>query len=679
MKTKAILGAMLLLTGVILVGLRLNAQTPTEEVAAPAAETAVAVPAPAPVAETPVTAQPAAPEEAAPVAVTAVEVPPAVQPVAPEKAVAAAPAPAVEPPAAAQPAAATAVEAPATPAPAVQVEQPADGPALLIAPDDKAKPIAGAKASTNAVNENLISITLDDVEMVDVVRMFTRISGANIITTPSNLQGKVSVNLNDVEWKPALESILDMNNLALVEKTPGSGVYSITTKKEGPEALLVETFFLKYAAVSNVTALVKSMLSTGGQVSPFPSRNALVVKGTSANLGEIKKILDRIDKLREQVFIEAKFMELNDEAIKNLGINWQVLQAYNVGVGNMKVDWREESTWQKSRIDALSEWDKRATLDQVDNRYDINGVQYEETTTSFAESPPGSGNWIATTLVTPTRTVTDSIDTGREITSDISDGFIQTVSDVRTAVLGVDDFKLTLSALKQMSGVSIVSNPKIIVANEEPATIHIGATERPFVSSVTPGQQGIAPVVTYNPGEPVELGVKLTVTPTVNTESNITVRIQPELTRFLRDSVAPNGQTYPVVGTKKITTVFCLESGKTVAIGGLTETEDRDVTTKIPLLGDIPLIGKYLFSHTHKEKSQAETIIFVTVGLAQPNLMQNEIGMPENTELAPRKIIETQARRAEFLAEIEKARQAQEAQTEKKVQKAKNRLLKKSN
>ncbi|MEI6150565.1 MAG: hypothetical protein WCS01_15805, partial [bacterium] len=70
--------------------------------------------------------------------------------------------------------------------------------------------------------QNLISISLDDVPLQDVVRLFTRISGANIIATSTNLQGKVTVNLQDVEWKPALGSILDMYSMMIAEKIPGS-------------------------------------------------------------------------------------------------------------------------------------------------------------------------------------------------------------------------------------------------------------------------------------------------------------------------------------------------------------------------------------------------------------------------------------------------------------------------
>jgi len=581
-------------------------------------------------------------------------------------------------------------EVPAETAPAdtpVDVEEPApieETPAPAEEPDTGSEFLTLDDGSNDAAvvsptdsDGGLISITLDDVEILDVVRMFTRISGANIIATPSNLQGRVTVNLTDVEWKPALESILDMHSLALDEKLPGSGVYRIIPRSaDAPDPLKVETFFLKYATVSKTAPVVSSMIVEGGTVSEFPSKNALVVRSTAANLGEIKQLITDIDIPRDQVFIEAKFMELNDQAIKDLGINWQALSGYGIGASSMKIDLSKTRTWEDQRSDAVTRKDNRGVVDTVEDRYDIYNDQYQEETLEFLESPPDSGDYISQWKVTPTRLVTDSIDAGVDLSSGVASTFTETISDARTAVLSAADFQLVLSALKQMNGISVVSNPKIIVANEEAATIHVGQTERPFISSVTPGQQGIAPVVTYNPGDEVDLGVKLTVTPTVHTASNITVKIEPELTRFISDAVAPNGQTYPIIATKSISTVFALDSGKTVAIGGLTETSDRDVTSKIPLLGDIPLLGKYLFSHTHKEKAQEETIIFVTVGLAMPESIMRETGLPEDTELTRRHIIAAETKRRALLAEIDKLNEAARKETERDSSEKKSKLLK---
>lgn len=495
-------------------------------------------------------------------------------------------------------------------------------------------PLATAPTTSK---ENLISIALDDVPLQDVVRMFTRISGANIIATSTNLQGKVTVNLQDVEWKPALSSILDIYNLAIFEKIPASGIYSVVPKPPGAaEPLIAQTIFLNYATVSNVQSIVATMVDKGGSATPFPNANALVVRTSAANMNEIRKVVTEIDLPRKQVYIEAKFLELTDEAIKDLGINWQVLEGYSVGVKDISWGIRESRDKVQGRADTLALSDSRSRSDVVNDRFDSTGTRYEETTSITEEQPPGSGNFVTKEVTTPTRSVIDSIEQSSTASRNEEDRYTKTVSDIRTAVLSANDFAIILSALKQMNGVSIVSNPKIVVANGETATIHIGENEPNIKGTVTAGQQGQANTTTYalDTDKPYfEFGISVDVTPTINNDSNITVRINPKLSRFVRNKVAPDNNSFPVESTKTIKTIFSLENGKTAAIGGLTETEERDVTKKIPLLGDIPLVGKYLFSHTHKQKAQRETIIFVTVAMANPAQIRREEGLPEDSKL----------------------------------------------
>jgi type IV pilus assembly protein PilQ len=490
-------------------------------------------------------------------------------------------------------------------------------------------------ANDPSVDENLISVALDDVPLQDVVRLFTRISGANIIATSTNLHGKVTVNLQDVEWQPALISILDIHNLTIFEKTPGSKIFSVISKPPGAaEPMIAQPVFLNYTSVSNTMSIVAAMVDKGGSVSAFPNANALIVRSSAASLNEIRKVITEIDLPRKQVYIEAKFLELTDEAIKDLGINWQVLQGYSVGVGGMSWNMTENRDKVKGDSKTLAVTDSRSKSDTINKRYDSTGTPYDESTTETTYDP--NGNPIVNVVPTPTRSVVDSINQSSIASKNIEDSFTKTASDIRTAVLSADDFAIVLSALKQMNGVSIVSNPKIVVANEETASIHIGENEPNIKGTVTAGQQGQANTTTYTLDEAkpyFEFGISVDVTPTINNDSNITVRIVPKLSRFVRNKVAPDNNSFPVEATKTIKTVFSLESGKTAAIGGLTETDEREVTSKIPLLGDIPLIGKYLFSHTSKSRRQSETIIFVTVAMANPMNIQREQGIPEDAEL----------------------------------------------
>lgn len=519
----------------------------------------------------------------------------------------------------------------------------------LAAPADNAPELMPvASFSTGSENQNLMSVSLDDVPLQDVVRLFTRISGANIISSSTNLQGKVTVNLQDVEWKPALDSILDMYNLMVTERVPGSGIYSIVNKVAGVEPMIAQPIFLDYAQVSNVVAVVMPMVGKGGMVSPFPNANAVVVRATAADLNSIMKVVKELDVPRQQVYIEAKFIELSDEAIKDLGVNWQVLEAYGVGAKNLSQTLNDSRTKVNSNHTGSDQTDTMKSSDAVQGG---NSATLANSTASGPSSSANQNNG---------QTTSDSIDKSLTYTRGLVHNADQTFTDVRTAVLSADDFRLVLSALQQLNGASVVSNPKIIVANDEVATIHIGQSEPNIKGTVTAGQQGQANTTTYalDPQTPYfEYGISLEVTPTINNLSNISVRISPTLSRFVANKTAPDGNTYPIQTVKKIKTVFSLESGKTAAIGGLTETTDNDNEMKVPLLGDIPLIGKYLFTYKHKQHLQTETIIFVTVGLANPRTIQRDEGLPEETALAQNKLIVMQKVRDQRVADALKASQ----------------------
>jgi len=222
-----------------------------------------------------------------------------------------------------------------------------------------------------------------------------------------------------------------------------------------------------------------------------------------------------------------------------------------------------------------------------------------------------------------------------------------------------------LSALKAQDGISILSNPKIMVSNGEQAEILVGEQRRVFNSSLTAPTPSSGPIVSYSPGDSIDFGVKLKVTPTVHTDNNITVKIEPELSRYAGEITAPNGQTYPIKQTKTVKTEFCLEDGKTAAIGGLTETQDEKADKGIPILGDIPLIGKYLFSSSSDKRDQKETIIFVTVGIANMSDIEKETGLPSDARYAREELVKERERNAKFNNDLAKMEDAARKRTEK--------------
>jgi type II secretory pathway component GspD/PulD (secretin) len=496
--------------------------------------------------------------------------------------------------------------------------------------------------------------------------------------------------------------------MALVEKT--DGIYAVIPKSDlASEPVVSETIFLNFSTVSNILPVVQKLLvSTNASVAGFPAANAIVVQETRPRLNFIKEAISMIDRPRHQVLIEAKFVELNDQAIKDLGINWQVLQGYTIGLRSpfysMEKTRTDREGYDTVTVDQKNIVDSQGTISSTSQSQsktktgtdvDTEGESSSASSSSdFFSSPPdapqvtdssssssssqnssdssdtsGSDSFSGSSVgsVSVAGRNFDSIDAASgeieffpvfETTKTSFDDLENTTVSALGAILSADDFELTLSALKQNSGVEIVSNPKIVVASGEKATIHVGVRSPNYetVNEAGAGNQVIQTRQLSSQLPFIDTGVILDVEPTVNTESNITVKIVPELSRLLTSASAFPGDI-PPIQTRRIVSQFNLESGRTVAIGGLTQTDDRERVTKVPFLGDIPVIGKYLFRHTHTEKSQDEVIIFVTVAIANPQSLVQSSGIPEDGKLIYRHL----ARRVE-----ENAKEAEETKAGKK-------------
>lgn len=470
--------------------------------------------------------------------------------------------------------------------------------------------------------EDTISITLDNVVLADVVRIFARFSGANI-TNYQNLDEQVSATLNDVKWRDALQAILEDKGYALAERRPG--IYSVVPRDQlASEPLVRERLELKYITVEQAMPAVEGMLaSTNARVIPLPAANSIIVVDQRDNITDIREALEGVDRPREQVFIEAKFVELNDSAIKELGIDWQVLGGYTISAANL--------TRTYTRTDSRLDQDAQGSVNFS------NQFRTQDSTTVVDRVDPTNTTSLLTTNNTSTQGRFDALVQGRNFSEfDAAQGTIETVpvmdrSVARSAVMTASDFALTLSALQQLNGVRIVSNPKMLVANGQTATIHVGTNE-PNIRAIPQGDTGRA--FAYVLDGFIEIGVKLEVTPIISTAQNITVSIIPELSRLVGERVVGEAQTsFPITQVRRINTEFAIESGKTVAIGGLTQGDEREVVRKVPLLGDLPLIGKYLFRYTRTQQEQDEVIIFVSVDMAHVGDLDDRFGVPDKGRL----------------------------------------------
>lgn len=164
----------------------------------------------------------------------------------------------------------------------------------------------------------------------------------------------------------------------------------------------------------------------------------------------------------------------------------------------------------------------------------------------------------------------------------------------------VGEFRGTVKAFVQDGKVNIRANPRVATLEGQKATIVVGKEEYYVISS---GREGYY----YDRLERIIVGVTLNIVPYVSDNGEITVEIQPEVS----DVVGTGATGLPVVSKRAVSTKIRVRDGETIVIGGLLQKNESVVKRKIPLLGDIPILG-LLFSRTDKRVDEVETVVFIT-------------------------------------------------------------------
>ncbi|MBN2407201.1 MAG: hypothetical protein JXJ19_05845 [Elusimicrobia bacterium] len=163
-----------------------------------------------------------------------------------------------------------------------------------------------------------------------------------------------------------------------------------------------------------------------------------------------------------------------------------------------------------------------------------------------------------------------------------------------------------IEALQSKTDAKILNNPKLLVLNNREATIDI-IDEIPYQERTETEEGGLLTSTEFK-----EVGVKIIVKPQINKNGNIIIDITPEQS-FLTGSSVNN---IPIINTSKVQTSFMLKDGETAVIGGLVRETNSNSAYKVPILGDIPLVG-YFFKRTDKKTTRSELAIFVTAKVVE--------------------------------------------------------------
>lgn len=546
------------------------------------------------------------------------------------------------------------------PSAAEVVEAPENGIVEL-----EARP--GAPAAATDSTTNLITIALDKVPVQDVVNMFSRISGANIVVA-GTFTNPVTASVKDVEWKAALNLILSSVNLASIEDA--SGIIMVVNMEqyrqklqqiENTKPLATRIFTPRYINPVDLVDQIKRLkiLSRRGTIitSQSSKQHVANLKSSATKTGiqnpsittsiivtDIKEYVDKVEELfqeldrREpQVFIEARIIDVVSSSGRKVGFDWSMLDAFGVkaGIGPINWQWGDSSRTVNTRESQYSTYDNRSQSDIMNTRYDMYGQQYEESTTTYSEQPPGSGNWVSTTRTTPTRTTTDSINRGTDVSMDRD----YTATDIHThqrtgsAILSVDQASLILSALEQDANANMLSHPMLVVGNRVEANIHVGEDTWLISLKKTVNNTGAAPETSYEEeSERIPLGLKLWVIAEIDLVHDVVrLTVDPSMTIWLKNIETTQGSVYPVTSTRTLSTRVNVPSSHTVVIGGLIDVRKSKQEKRVPLLGDLPLLG-LLFRHTVDAEERHNLIIMLT-----PTILKEDAPLTGLESIAMRK------------------------------------------
>ncbi len=418
-----------------------------------------------------------------------------------------------------------------------------------------------------------ISIDVSDQSIDLVVRQLVEQASLNYIMSPM-VVGNVTVTFNDVPLEEALRNILAVHDSLYV---PTDNVIRIITSAEmvaKAEPILTKTFEIVYVDAVEVVLALDKFKSPQGSVSSIKGTSHIIVTDTESKITEITGLLEKIDRITPQILVEARIYDITSRDKLDLGVKWSAGRRTNY-VSGLPVN--DDITVSRSNVD---------------------------TYVGSSTNPFMTGVFDAPTSKTGASTY----------------GFMR--FGWLTPNIDID---AQLNAEQEITEAKLLANPRILVLDNEEALFDI-ITEHPYVErTVSAGT--VTETVKFK-----EVGVKLTVTPHVTRDSMIRLHIQPEFNVFV-ERVTLSTTDVPVVDTRKVNTIALVKDGQTVVLGGMRKKDVSKEKNKIPLLGDLPLIGG-LFRFEGEDTAVTELIVFITPRIVgqEPVLSLDEQGALEETK-----------------------------------------------
>ena len=428
-----------------------------------------------------------------------------------------------------------------------------------------------------------LSLNFQNVEVRAVLNVIADFTDLNIITSDT-VAGNITLRLKDVPWDQALEIILQTRGLD--SRRSGNVIWiaprdELATREKlaleaqqqisDLEQTRTETFAMSYQKAADVQKLLSDptqrILSKRGSAVVDARTNTLFVQDTPSRLDEVRKLLAKIDVAVRQVMIEARIVEADETFSRNLGVKLGYLDNKGINGGTPGFSL------------------PGGNMGLVSGNYLGSGEQTRQATltsgsfipdTQFVQLPANGLNGF------PAGTLSLSI-------------FSQTMQRF---------LFLELSALEADGKGKIISSPRVLTADQVEALIEQG-TEIPYQSATSSG----ATAVQFR-----KASLALKVKPQITPDGNISMTL--DVNKDAPGAATPGGVA---INTKHVKTEVLVENGGTVVIGGIYEQTDRTDITKVPLLGDLPVVG-WMFKNSSVSTGKTELLVFITPRIVNERL-----------------------------------------------------------
>jgi len=480
-------------------------------------------------------------------------------------------------------------------APAAPTQEPAqvqparaDHPPMMLvqAPAQAASPAANPAAATTVTSPVLTEADAnvesggvgvrefqgDDVGQV--LRLLARQAKVNMVVSDA-VTGTVTMRLEDVTALQAISIIVKAKGL-FMDKIDNV-FYIKTAAEKTAEPTESDSYQFSYARAKDISPLVASQLQSKIAPQIDERTNTMFFSETRSNIENIRKVLVQIDKPTRQVMIEARLVEVSADPVQAYGINW----AGTVG---------------------------SASAPKI--------FQYGAPTTSSSTTSPPTVNPV-TGAVIPGSTTTSTTFTGSTSPFALGNpasnklfGSLDKLAFGQFAILSVPQFSAALTALNEDSDAEFLANPRIVTADNQQAKIEVIRNQP--VPQLNFNEQTATAV--FGGFQDKVFGNTLVVRPSVNKDNFITLAVRPEISNKVGDfhfTFATADVTSPIIDKRSLDSNVLIKSGDTLAIGGLLSDQVTKGRTKVPILGDIPVLG-YAFQSHDNERHKRNLLIFVT-------------------------------------------------------------------